>query len=403
MFHKLFYLSIFLDLSQIQILLPFLAKIQMQKIVIVLVMLGVIFDSRLLNNMKSNFTGDHKKYLLILIAFIIMSAPFGVYPGNSLSFIIELYWKILVGYFLILAYISTEEDINKLIWIYVLAIGFLSLLIIKGSDSGRLAISEDVFDANDTAFLLLLGLPFLVWKFISLKGVKKYFVAMLLIAAMVALVKTNSRGAFLGLIAVYLVTITQINRLQVGGLGKIIIASVIVIGVTVYYGGDVYFERISTLLEPSKDYNVSDTHGRIQIWERGLDMMLSNPFFGVGVDNFISADGMLYADIGARYQAAHNSFIQIGAEIGIIGLLMFILLIWRSVKPINVMLKTENYKSINNSFLINGSAIVGSWTGYVVSGSFLSAAYISSFYFLLALSTVFIKIASSKDEISGDV
>jgi len=403
MFQKLFYLSIFLDLSQIQILIPFLAKFEMQKIVTVIVILGVMFDSRLVNNMKSNFTGDHKKYLLILIAFIVMSVPFGVYPGNSLSFIIEVYWKTLVGYFLILAYISTDEDINKLIWSYVLAIGFLSLTIINDSDSGRLAINEDVFDANDTAFLLLLGLPFLVWKFISLKGINKYFVAVLLIATMVALVKTNSRGAFLGLIAVYLVTITQINRLQVGGLGKIIIASVIVIGVTVYYGGDVYFDRISTLLEPSKDYNVSDTHGRIQIWERGLDMMLSNPFFGVGVDNFISADGMLYADIGARYQAAHNSFIQVGAEIGVIGLLMFILLIWRSVKPISIMLNTESYMSVDNSFLINGSAIVGSWVAYVVSGSFLSAAFISSFYFLLAMSTVYIKIASSKDEISGDV
>ena len=62
--------------------------------------------------------------------------------------------------------------------------------------------------------------------------------------------------------------------------------------------------------------------------------MLANPLFGVGPEQFPAAEGTLspFAErqqfgIGVRWNAAHNSFIQIGAELGLPGLALFIAII----------------------------------------------------------------------------
>jgi O-antigen ligase len=58
--------------------------------------------------------------------------------------------------------------------------------------------------------------------------------------------------------------------------------------------------------------------------------MLRYPVFGVGPHNFQTAEGRLspFVDrqqlgIGVRWNAPHNSFIQVGAKVGIPGLVLF--------------------------------------------------------------------------------
>jgi hypothetical protein len=43
-----------------------------------------------------------------------------------------------------------------------------------------------------------------------------------------------------------------------------------------------------------------------------------------------------------------------------------------------------------------GLSIYAAWVGYIICGLFLSIAYISSFYYLLSFSLVFIRISQSK-------
>ena len=162
-----------------------------------------------------------------------------------------------------------------------------------------------------------------MFKYVSAKGIKKIIVGVILLLAVVAIIKTNSRGAFLGLMAVFFVTITQIKIQGEKVLIKIFIASIFVVGAVLYFGGDEYYERISTMLNPEQDYNVSSTHGRIQIWLRGLDMIITNPVLGVGIGNYRSI-GDKYAPagmdpIGSRIHL-HNLYLQIAVETGLLGL-----------------------------------------------------------------------------------
>ena len=72
--------------------------------------------------------------------------------------------------------------------------------------------------------------------------------------------------------------------------------------------------------------------GRIQIWQRGMGYMLDHPLLGVGAGNFPTAEGTISSIArntpswkGVRWSAAHNSFVEIGAELGVPGLILFLL------------------------------------------------------------------------------
>lgn len=383
-----------MDVSQIGVIFPILGHLHLQKLLIVAALAGMFLESERWKNVRKSLNAGSSSLLYWLIFWIILSVPFGVYPSFSLNFLISDYWKILLSFLMFLAYISSEEDLNKVIWVSILAVSFLATIVVINEVSGRAAINNDIFDANDTAFLLVLGLPYVFWKYYLSKGIKKNLLLIACLIILLGIVKTDSRGGFLGLSAISVVIFMHLKQYYQARLFKFFIALFFLSLAIFFYGGDEYLNRLSTMLSPSDDYNISSTSGRLQIWLRGLDMMVNNPFLGVGVMGFISADGLLYADAGAHFQAAHNSFVQIGAELGFPGLIVFILLIYKSIKKIKVSCNGLP-KNTNNNFRVLGLSIFASWVGYVVCGFFLSAAYVSSYYMLLSMSFVFLRLSSS--------
>jgi len=381
-------------MSQIQLLFPVLSTFHVQKLVIIITIIGLLNNGEYIKNIQSVMRNRLGSLLIFLVAWIIMSVPLGVYPGHSLTFLSTSYWKLIVTLLLLLGYVTSISRFEKLIWIYILSVGFLGLVTIKGADAARVSINNDIYDPNDTALQFLLALPFAFWQFKWHTGLKKIVAAAVCVILIIGMVKTGSRGGFLGLIFVIIVSFFHLKNYENRSFLRVFL--LLGIGGAVFYhlADPSYIERISTITNPSSDYNITSKTGRIQIWERGIDMMLSNPLLGVGVDNFITADGLLYLEEGARYNTAHNSFVQVGAELGAPGLIAFCLLIWNSTRYARVITKkrSESGEIIYDN--INSYAIIAAWMGFTISGSFLSAAYTSSFYFLLGLSMSFIYLES---------
>jgi peptidoglycan/xylan/chitin deacetylase (PgdA/CDA1 family)/O-antigen ligase len=76
---------------------------------------------------------------------------------------------------------------------------------------------------------------------------------------------------------------------------------------------------------------------RVDLWRDGLDLMLENPVTGVGPGRFAEESATAQTDRDARW--AHHGFLQEGAETGVVGLALLVLLFvwgfWRlaSVPP----------------------------------------------------------------------
>src|SRR4029077_16062919 len=108
-------------------------------------------------------------------------------------------------------------------------------------------------------------------------------------------------------------------------LGRRVLVTAVVAAIVVGTASSQYWEQMGTIVSDT-DYNRTEESGRMQIWARGLGYMLENPLFGVGPNNFQTAEGTLspYAErqqfgVGVRWNAAHNSYIQVGAELGVVG------------------------------------------------------------------------------------
>jgi O-antigen ligase len=147
------------------------------------------------------------------------------------------------------------------------------------------------------------------------------------------------------------------------------------------------------------DYNRTNESGRLQIWERGLGYMASYPIFGVGPSNFPTAEGTLspLADrqqrgAGVRWNAAHNSYVQVGAELGLPGLVLFVGLLLAGFGALRAVVR-DAVADADRRRKNLAQAMTASLVGFAVGAVFLSLAYSEMLYMLLALTVGLHKIS----------
>lgn len=146
------------------------------------------------------------------------------------------------------------------------------------------------------------------------------------VLSFLVLLLTFSRGSYVGLagVAVWLAVYFWLNYPQK--------RQRIVIGLLL----TVVF---SALLPPVRDrfFSILDIYegsnkGRLEIWDEAFGVTLKNPLFGVGLGNYANT-----VRPEAKYREpiyAHNTYLDLSSEIGIIGALAWIMLIFWTIKPI---------------------------------------------------------------------
>lgn len=408
MFFKAVLISIFADACKIQSLIPMLSAIMFQKIMIAIPFIGLFTSPQLGKNIIKSFNTARGKVLIFLVAWMVFSVPFSIYPGEGFRFLTEHLWKMLITLCLILAYGNTKESLDKMLWAFILAVGIFGVIAFISNATGRFSVVAE-YDPNENALLFVLAVPFVLWKMMASQGFKKVLMAGLLCLIVVGIVETQSRGGFLGLLAVAFVSLYQYRRVaKIRFVGvKIVAIIVLIAGVLYFAGGEQYSNRISTIFNTSSEYNYTSLSGRLTIWRQGFALMLDHPFLGVGVDSFETALGRTFRLDEGAWQTAHNSFLQVGAELGFPGLIAYCfiilstLLYLKKAAAAQAVPKTaagEGSKKKLNFGTITANSLIGSWTGFIVSGSLLSVAYGNLVFFLIGTSWAFINIASSPQE-----
>jgi O-antigen ligase len=101
----------------------------------------------------------------------------------------------------------------------------------------------------------------------------------------------------------------------------VIAVAIAIIGLGLYTGIDAAFERYAELTQPGQF-----EAGRVSLWRDAWPMIWETPWFGKGLGSFqwtFRAYETEMPDIPAIY--AHNDYLQILAETGIVGLCLVIL------------------------------------------------------------------------------
>ena len=122
-----------------------------------------------------------------------------------------------------------------------------------------------------------------------------------------------------------------------------------------------------------KDESHSAQH-RVEMWAEGVEMVQTNPVFGIGKGNYRNYTSMLIA---------HNSAIEIMGETGIPGLYLWFSLIYLAVKGL-FLYRVGPYNEVDKAY---ATALALIMVGYIVSSMFVTLEY-ETLYMLLGLCAV---------------
>jgi len=135
-----------------------------------------------------------------------------------------------------------------------------------------------------------------------------------------ALLFSLTRGVWLAYVAVLVV----LGIIRGGKAALAVGAAVVVFGLSFTLAGPGVRERVGQIVNPAANI------GRSQIWQANLDMIKDRPLLGWGYGNYRKFRDPYYqrypeADTTAH---AHNNFLQMWVDTGIVGLGTFLFLFW---------------------------------------------------------------------------
>ena len=152
--------------------------------------------------------------------------------------------------------------------------------------------------------------------------------------------------------------------------------------------------RFLSVTDYENDYNITSETGRIAIWKIGVNLTLSNPITGVGVKCFPMAIGYYRSDTGLipRWQRAHNSYLQVSSELGLIGFFVFISIIISCIKNFSYFSKKEISLTKSDEIKTIGGLVLIGFIGSLIPAFFLSQAYSILFTLYFAFSAAMRKL-----------
>jgi len=341
--------------------------------------------------------------VIAILVLAVASVPTSLYKGLSFGFIKDDLGKTFLLMVILAASIRCLEDVRRYVAVMVIGGAIYALyvyLFFEVGPSGRLG-SLHYYDANDLGMLLVCNIPLAVFFALRARSVLKRILSVLVIGLYVlVIIKTGSRGAFLGFVGVAAYVLVAFRTIPARVRAFAVAAG---FGLLLVAAGDGYWEMMRTILNPTEDYNWSGNSesGRMEIWKRGVGYMLSRPLTGVGVQAFPVAEGTLSPlagrqelGLGLKWSAAHNSFVQIGAELGVFGLVALVLLLFHAYRTATRIDPGQRSSRTPSEAAMLGHALGGSIIGYVICGFFLSQAYAAYMFVTYALIVGLHKVAA---------
>jgi O-antigen ligase len=331
--------------------------------------------------------------VIALAAVMFATVPLSTWPGGPFAIFSDLFIKIVIIHIVMINTLTNPERIQRVITIIALGATYVGARAVldyaRGvnlNTEGRVmgALNGLFGNPNDMAANLVTFLPFVValglrrgspvFKLVALCGVP-------LIAA--GIVFSKSRGGTLGLLAMLAVLLYQTGRLR-----PAVAVVVLAAGLSaVPFLPESFTDRMASILNAEKDPTGS-REARKTLLREGLKTYVAHPFTGVGAGQFQN-----YGSDGQQsWRQTHNAPLQVAAELGTIGLIVYVFLIWTAFNTCRTALRdaralrhVDRLEHRADWLGLNAAMLCAAMTGWFVSAMFASVAYYWTLYLLLGL------------------
>lgn len=325
------------------------------------------------------------KWMILFFCAILASSWMGSFPSRSFNYLIYFYTWLIV-YFLVGSIVNSRQRLFIFLTIFFLAsfkisFGLAMQWARRGfsfttwglmgppgffENSGELAIQMAVF--FPLAFVVASELH------VHISRLKQGVLWMMPLTAVMTVLGSSTRGGQLALLAQFLLLFwRRIFRL------KTLVIICIIGFMAFFFVPDEQKQRFS---EAGND---KSSRQRLLYWEKGFEMLNDHPVLGVGYFNFIPylerhyPEAMLYS----HAELPHNIFIQVGADLGYVGLIFYLMLIkcgFINVKQLRFSVDAEGQFWRRLCWALNISFV-----GFLVAGQFVSVVYYPFMWIHLAM------------------
>lgn len=257
-------------------------------------------------------------------------------------------------------------------------------------------------DPNFFAQIMLVIIPIAMNRFMhEKKTVLKILAAWSLVVSFLTVIFTFSRGGFLALCSVLGLLVLLKKPPLVA-----VLSGILILIFLIPFLPPAYFDRIETILEylPFMGSDVRSEvslRGRMSEYAVSFQMFRDNPIFGIGYENY-AANYLKYSvkiglDPRRTERSAHSLYLEVLAEQGLIGFLMFGYLLYAAFASLNKARKIfkkialHGYEDLAIAFQIG-------FTGYLVSALFIHGAYPRNLWLLIGISLAAQQVAVNEEE-----
>ena len=336
------------------------------------------------------FADSQARWLTFYLSLIFVSIPFAEvteYPFKV--------FKGTFGYFLLfLIIVRVTTSVRRLRGIFgTLILSHLFLIfmnpdiVLNTEVRSYLQGAPFLGDGNDFSLSLCILVPLAIELG---RGAKSRIVRLLawfaVIAMLLAIVGSQSRGATLGIVAVG-IFIWILSKRKIASLVGIAVVG----AVMMLHASDAYFQRMSTIRNYQGE---GSAEGRIIAWKASLRMAMDNPVLGVGAGHFPVAFGTKYMPRDRwpmPWLTAHSTYFLLLGELGLPGLVTILALVIGGV----VATMTSRRRVLHSATDPPGASredmarmlhmLAASVVGFAVPGAFLSAAYYPHIFVLTGI------------------
>ncbi|MFL1453593.1 O-antigen ligase family protein [Marinobacter sp. GN3S48] len=298
-----------------------------------LVLVGVIcfliFSNK---STKGGRLDDASKYLLAIFIYSVAVLPLVEWPGSVVNNGLYEFVKGAIFYFFTVNLVFSERRLKLLLFVFIscnifrvfeplylnITTGYLgSSTYLGGSDyAGRLAgAPSDTINANGLAFVIASIFPFLHYVFAPLNKKTWMLYAIIVPVLLYTMGLTLSRSGVLalGIIAfgIFIKSKRKVALLCLGVVGIFAIWSSL---------NDIQKDRyLSLVSEDSRQ--ASTAQGRVEGWFTDFEVAMNRPIIGHGLGTSREANW----NVAGNDRVSHILWAEIVQEIGVIGLVLFIL------------------------------------------------------------------------------
>lgn len=393
-FHALFIFTVILLLAP-QAYYPFLAPFRIALLAAAIATIAHV-GSQLSNGRPVIHFSPGIWLIFWLLLWVMFTIPFSIWPGGSVNLILNLFSKTLIVFVLLASVINTLPKLRAICIGLALMSAFLALTTIRNYLSGTfIGQSERVLgtegaltgNPNDMALMLNLLLPICVGLLLAAKtGFRRALFGALIGLLATAIVLTFSRAGFLTLGVTFLAYMLLLrNKPQ----NKLIPLALVLALLAIPFIPSTYVDRLSTITDIEED-ETGSSQLRFDDMKIATGLFLRNPIIGSGIG--VSVVAMDEAR-GAYGTEIHNAYLQYAVELGLPGLILFLLLLRTCLKNTSYVMRHNSPETgRDNSLFFISQGIRVSLIAFAVAALFHPVAWNFYFYYIAGLAIALLAV-----------